>query len=133
MVLAGLPTYNSRIAESVRFMDWGFKAWRSQPLFRKGVTVEKADVQGAWSRQVDLVAPRDLAVTTPVIAMNDLKARVTYTGPIMAPIAQGQHIADLVVTTSDGSTQSLPLVAKEAIAKAGFFGRLWNGFLSLFS
>src|SRR3546814_6039782 len=28
MVLAGLNSYNGRIGESVRFMDWGFKAWK---------------------------------------------------------------------------------------------------------
>ncbi|WP_193378890.1 D-alanyl-D-alanine carboxypeptidase family protein, partial [Sphingobium sp. ba1] len=36
MVVAGLTSFNGRIGESVRFMDWGFKAWKAQPLFKKG-------------------------------------------------------------------------------------------------
>lgn len=132
MVVAGLPTFNGRIAESVRFMDWGFKAWRSRPLFRKGAQVETAEVQGGWSRSVPLVAPRDLAVTLPLTGADRLNARVVYDGPVAAPIARGQEIARLVVTDGDGATQSLPLVAGEDVAQAGFFGRLWTGFLSFF-
>src|SRR5688572_3190911 len=36
MVVAGLGSFNQRIEESVKFMDWGFRAWKSQPLFAKG-------------------------------------------------------------------------------------------------
>jgi D-alanyl-D-alanine carboxypeptidase (penicillin-binding protein 5/6) len=132
MVVAGLPTFNGRISESVRFMDWGFKAWRSRPLFRKGTVVETAQVQGGWSRSVPLVAPRDLAATIPLTAADGVKAQVVYDGPIQAPITKGQEIARLVVTDADGAPQSMPLVAGEDVSQAGFFGRLWNGFLSFF-
>ncbi len=132
MVVAGINSFNGRIAESVRFMDWGFKSWRSRPLFTKGTQVETAEVQGGWSRTVPLVAPRNLAVTLPITGADKLNARVVYDGPVAAPIAKGQEIARLVVTDGDGSTQSLPLVAGEEVAQAGFFGRLWTGFLSFF-
>ena len=133
MVVAGLPSFNGRVDESVRFMDWGFKAWHLRPLAKKGAVLAKADVQGGWSRSVDLVAPRDLVATVPASANGEVKGRVVYSGPIKAPIAQGQTVARLVVDAGDGTTQSLPLVAGAAISEAGFFGRLWMGFLSLFS
>ncbi|MCW2412064.1 MULTISPECIES: D-alanyl-D-alanine carboxypeptidase family protein [unclassified Sphingobium] len=134
MVVAGLTSFNGRVEESVRFMDWGFKAWRSKPLAKKGVTLGQAQVQGGWARSVDLVTPRDLVATVPIAAANgEIKARVVYRGPIKAPIAQGQEIAHLVVDAGDGTTQTLPLVAKEAVSEGGFLARLWNGFLSFFS
>jgi len=134
MVVAGLDSFNGRIEESVRFMDWGFKAWRSKPLAKKGITLGQAQVQGGWARSVDLVTPRDLVATVPIAAANgEIKARIVYRGPIMAPIEQGQEIAQLVVDAGDGTTQTLPLVAKEAVSEGGFFARLWNGFLSFFS
>lgn len=132
MVVAGLPTFNGRIDESVRFMDWGFKAWRLRPLVKKGAMLAQANVQGGWARSVDLVAPRDLAATIPASANGAVRGKVVYSGPIKAPIAQGQEIARLIVDAGDGQTQSLPLVAGEAVPEAGFFGRLWTGFLSLF-
>jgi D-alanyl-D-alanine carboxypeptidase (penicillin-binding protein 5/6) len=132
MVVAGLPSFNGRIEESVRFMDWGFKAWKLRPLAKAGVPLAQARVQGGWSRSVDLVAPRDLVATVPMSANGPVKGRVVYRGPVKAPIAQGQEIARLVVNAGDGTTQSLPLVAREGVAEAGFFGRLWTGFLALF-
>lgn len=132
MVVAGLGSFNQRIEESVKFMDWGFRAWKSQPLFKQNEKVAEAQVQGGGDDVVPLVAPRSIAVTLPAGAAGSIRAKVVYNGPIKAPIAKGQHIADLVVTTADTPPQTMPLVAAEAVGEAGFFGRMWNGLTSLF-
>jgi D-alanyl-D-alanine carboxypeptidase (penicillin-binding protein 5/6) len=62
-----------------------------------------------------------------------MTAKVVYDGPVKAPIKAGQHIADLIVTTSDGPPQTLPLVAESNVGEAGFFGRAWAGLTSLFA
>ncbi|HEX6374325.1 MAG TPA: D-alanyl-D-alanine carboxypeptidase family protein [Allosphingosinicella sp.] len=132
MVVAGLSGYNQRIDESVKFMDWGFRAWKSQPLFSQGEKVADARVQLGGDDHVPLVAPRNIAVTLPAGAAANIRVRVVYDGPIKAPIAKGQHVADLVVSTPDTPPQTMPLVAAEAVGEAGFFGRIWNGLTSLF-
>ena len=132
MVVAGLGSFNGRIEESVRFMDWGFRAWKARRLFRQGETVETAEVQIGSAATVSLVAPRDLAVTLPRTASGSISAKVVYDGPIKAPIAKGQPIAHLIVSTDDTEAQVMPLVAGEAVSEAGFFGRLWNGLKSFF-
>jgi len=131
MVVAGLTSANQRIAESVRFMDWGFRAWQSRALLRQGQRIGEAQVQGGGTANVGLVAPRNIAVTYPAGLGQDLRARIVYHGPVRAPIARGQHIADLVVTTADMPPQTTPLVADSAVAEAGFFGRIWFGLKSL--
>jgi D-alanyl-D-alanine carboxypeptidase (penicillin-binding protein 5/6) len=132
MVLAGLGSYDQRIDESVKFMNWGFRAWRSQPLFAIGRKIAEAQVQLGDSATVGLVAPRNLAVTLPGTAGRDIRVKVVYQGPIKAPIKAGQHIADLVVSTPDTPPQSMPLVAETAVGEAGLFGRIWAGLASLF-
>lgn len=132
MVVAGLTSANARIAESVRFMDWGFRAWKAQPLFKKGQTVETAEVQLGSTTSVPLVALQDMAVTLPRAASSNISVKVAYTGPIKAPIAKGQKIAQLIISTPDTPPQILPLVAGEDVAEAGIFGRLWNGLKSFF-
>jgi len=132
MVIAGLPTYGSRITESVKFMNWGFHAWKSQPLFAQGKKVADAKVQLGSAATVGLVAPRNLAVTLPAgTSPSNVKVTVVYNGPIKAPIAQGQHVADLVVSTPDTPPQTMPLVAEQKVGEAGFFGRIWAGLTSL--
>ena len=132
MVVAGLPTFNGRISESVRFMDWGFKAWKAQPLFKKGAVVETAEVQLGSATTVPLIAPQNMAVTLPRTASSNVQVKVVYTGPIKAPIAKGQQVASLIVSAPDMQRQVMPLVAGEAVEEAGFFGRIWAGILSFF-
>jgi D-alanyl-D-alanine carboxypeptidase (penicillin-binding protein 5/6) len=134
MVVAGLSSFNQRIEESVKFMNWGFRAWQTQPLFPKGKLIGKAQVQLGSSGEVGLVAPQNLAVTVPagLLTNNNMRVKIVYNGPIKAPIAAGQHIADLVVTTGDGGPQVMPLVAQNAVGEAGFFGRVWAGLTSFF-
>lgn len=132
MVVAGLDSFNGRIAESIRFMDWGFRAWKAQPLFKKGQEVEKAPVQLGSESEVGLVAPKNLAVTLPRGASANMTVKLVYDGPIKAPIKKGDKIAQLVVSTPDTAPQVMPLVAANDVEEAGIFGRLWNGFMSLF-
>ncbi len=132
MVLAGLSSANQRVEESVRFMDWGFRAWQAKPLVAKGRKVETAEVQMGSSSSVGLIAPKALTVTVPAGLGNDVKVKVVYSGPIKAPIKAGQHIADLVVSGADMPEQRLPLVAEKDVDAAGFFGRAWSGLTSFF-
>ena len=132
MVVAGLSSFNQRIEESVKFIEWGFRAWSTQPLLNKGQKIETAEVQLGDVSSVGLVAPRNLAVTMPSGAMTGIKVKVVYDGPIKAPIAAGQHIADLVVETPSTPPQVMPLVAENAVGKAGVFRRAWASFLSFF-
>jgi serine-type D-Ala-D-Ala carboxypeptidase (penicillin-binding protein 5/6) len=131
MVIAGLDSFNQRISESVRLMQWGFNAWQSKPLFKAGTSVGTARVQLGSDSEVGLVAPRDLSLTIPAGVLSKVGAmKIRYQGPVKAPIAKGQHVADLVVSMPDGE-QIMPLVAAEAVDEAGFFGRAWLGLKQL--
>ncbi|QKS00947.1 D-alanyl-D-alanine carboxypeptidase [Sphingomonas sp. CL5.1] len=132
MVLAGLTSFNQRISESVRFMDWGFRAWQAKPVVKEGRKVADAEVQMGSSSKVGLVAPRDLKVALPAGAVPVLSAKVVYQGPIKAPIKAGDHVADLIVTSPGLPEQTLPLVADKDVGAAGFFGRAWAGLTGLF-
>jgi D-alanyl-D-alanine carboxypeptidase (penicillin-binding protein 5/6) len=132
MVMAGLTSSGDRAEESVRFMDWGYRAWQAKPVVAKGRRVETADVQLGDAGEVGLVAPRNLTVTLPAGAAPEITAKVVYSGPIKAPIKAGQHIADLVVSSPDMPAQRLPLVADADVGEAGFFGRAWAGLTSFF-
>ncbi len=132
-VVAGLDSWNARVLESKRLIEWGFGAWQAKPLFAAGAKVGTAQVQLGSDSEVPLVAPRNLAVTVPAgLAGGATSLKIRYQGPVAAPIAKGQHIADLVITTGDTPPQVVPLVAGEEVGRAGFFGRIWLGFKSLF-
>lgn len=130
-VLAGLDSYGSRVEESVKFMNWGFNAWEPRKLFDKGTKVQNAEVQLGDSSTVSLVAAKDLFATLPKASDGKISMKVTYDGPIKAPIFKGQPIATLIVTSEDVDQQRIPLVAGEDVGEAGFFNRAWAGLKSL--
>jgi D-alanyl-D-alanine carboxypeptidase (penicillin-binding protein 5/6) len=131
-VLAGLPSWNARVQESTRLIQWGFGAWQAKPLFQQGAKVGTAKVQLGSSSDVPLVAPRNLAVTVPAgLSTGSIQTRIRYQGPLVAPVRKGQEVAQLIVTTGDTPPQIVPLVAGEDVGRAGFFGRIWLGLKSL--
>ncbi|WP_375396365.1 D-alanyl-D-alanine carboxypeptidase family protein [uncultured Sphingomonas sp.] len=132
IVLAGLDSFNGRKEESIKFMNWGFRAWALKPIVGKGRLVATADVQLGSAGSVGLVAPEPLTVTVPAGSNPELRATIIYDGPLKAPIKAGQHLADLVVTAPGMAPQRMALVADKDVGEAGFFGRVWTGFLQLF-
>jgi D-alanyl-D-alanine carboxypeptidase (penicillin-binding protein 5/6) len=130
-VLAGMDSWDQRVQESTRLIQWGFNAWNDKPLFKTGAKVGTAQVQMGSSSEVPLIAPRDLAVSIPAaLSISNAKPvsmKIRYQGPLMAPISKGQEVAQLVITTGDTPPQVVPLVAGEDVGKAGFFGRIWLG------
>ncbi len=132
MVVAGLDSYGGRAEESVRFMEWGFRAWKSRPIVKKGRKVGDVAVQGGGSSEVGVVAPRDLAATIPAGTSPEMQGKIVYQGPVKAPIKAGDHVADLVIDSAGMPQQVLPLVAESDVGEAGFFRRIWLGLTGLF-
>ena len=132
MVVAGLTSFNQRAQESIRFMEWGFRAWQARPVVKAGKSVGTAAVQLGDASEVELVAPKALAVTVPSGTRPQLSGKIVYDGPVKAPIKQGAHIADLVVTAPGLPEQRMPLVAARDVGQAGFFGRAMAGLRGLF-
>ncbi len=132
MVVAGLDSFNQRIEESVKLMEWGFKAWQVKPLYQQGAQIGSARVQLGSESEVALVTPRAYSLTMPAGILSKVtKTKIRYQGPLKAPIKKGDHVADLVVTTTDMGEQVMPLVAGEDVGEAGFLGRAWIGFKQL--
>ena len=131
MVVAGIGSFQSRIDESVKFMNWGFDAWQSQRLFAGGEKITAVPVQLGEANSVDLVTPQNVAVTIPVSDSRKYTLSVRYNGPIKAPFKKGKRVALLVAKFADGSEQVTPLLAANDVGTVGFFGRAMNGFKAL--
>ena len=133
MVVAGLPSMQSRVDEARGMMRWGFDNWQEKPLFNPGQTVTRVPVQLGTGDVVQAVTPHRISMLglrgDPGVAR--LKAR--YAAPVKAPLHKGDRIGQLTVYYPDGLRQDFPLVAANDIAAANFFQRAWNGLRSLWS
>jgi D-alanyl-D-alanine carboxypeptidase (penicillin-binding protein 5/6) len=70
------------------------------------------------------VAGEDLSVLMPALASSQVAAEVVFRGPLEAPIAQGEALAELVFTPEGLPEVRLPLVADRDVARGGFVSRM---------
>jgi len=124
LVLNGMASMQERATESEKLIEWGFREFGNYALFRKGDQVETAEVWLGQAPVVGLTLDRDLVVTLPRRARQQMKLAVHYDGPVPAPIAAGQPIAHLVLTAPGVPAIERPLHAAAVVGKLDFFSRI---------
>lgn len=91
---------------------------------KAGTRVAEADVFMGQQRRVGLVPASDAALLLPAPAPDSLSGEIVYTGPLQAPIAQGQQIAELIINVPGLPDARIPLVAEAEVPRGGFFTRV---------
>jgi D-alanyl-D-alanine carboxypeptidase (penicillin-binding protein 5/6) len=132
MVIAGAHSEAERAAASRALLEWGFSEWQARPLFAPGKKVAEARVQEGNVRSVPLVADRGVAAVLPKGERGPIALRLSYRGPLVAPIAKGTRVAELENWAGEGPPSHLPLYAGAAVSKASPLNRLVNGIVGLF-
>ncbi len=122
--LSGLESSRARAEVSEQITNWAFRQFSEHNLLKEGKRVATAEVWMGTAPRVGLVAEKDVNVLLPVLGQDDVKAEVVYNGPIEAPIAKGQVLAELVLTPNDLPEIRVPLVAEADVAAGGFAVRL---------
>lgn len=131
LVIGGAPSEATRAAAAEGLAEWGFTAWDSRQLVRKGQVVGRALVQDGSARAVDLVPLRDWRLTVPHGSTARVATRIVYRGPLRAPIEAGQVVAGLEVTVPGLPPHDIPLATGQRVTRAGPFDRVVNGLLGL--
>ena len=130
MVVAGSPSGRARNRAARQFIEWGFTAFEPRRVYAPGETIAKARVQGGDAASVDLVVDGPLYVD--ILRGNDpeISFSVRYEGPLQAPIAQGEEVAELAVSIEGQPEYRVPLKARDAVEEANLVERVLNGIRS---
>lgn len=128
MVLAGVPQGRLRAELARNYMEWGFSTFDRKRLFASGEVIAHARVQNGDARRAALVANGPVEVSVPRDHAGALTATIAYDGPVRAPLAAGQHIAVLTITSPGMATAQIPLLVRDDVGAAGPFDRIINGF-----
>jgi serine-type D-Ala-D-Ala carboxypeptidase (penicillin-binding protein 5/6) len=126
-VVLGTASREARAGESQKLLNWGYTAWDAVRLFDDGKPAARVPVWKGTAREASLGAAAALFVAVPRGEGDKLKTVIERTDPLVAPLAKGQRVGTLKVTTAAGATvTTLPLVVQEAVPEAGIFGRAWD-------
>jgi serine-type D-Ala-D-Ala carboxypeptidase (penicillin-binding protein 5/6) len=123
-VVNGLQSAQERRIETEQMVRWAFANFQPVRFFDQGETVGMAEVWMGEVPTVPLVAPRNLHMLVPHDAKAAVTAQVVYRGPVEAPVAAGDTIADLVVTVPDREPARFPLVAAADVPRGGLLRRI---------
>lgn len=115
LVVAGLESEAEREAEARKLLDWGFRAFQQVTAFEDGEIVGEASVYGGDIGRVPLQAKGPIRVLVARDAGEDLRARVVYEGPLMAPLEAGARVGALKVWDGDRVIQETPLYTTQAV------------------
>jgi len=133
MVVAASNTSYSRAQAARELTEWGFASHVSRPLFRAGDLIGPAQVQNGSKSTVPMLAQGPINASFPLGNSGDFKLTLRYEGPLKAPIAKGEQIAELEIKIDGIPASRVPLVTGNAVEKAGMFKRLFNGLTGIFS
>ncbi len=126
-VVLGTASREARAGESQKLLNWGFQAWDTVRLFEAGKSVMSVPVWKAKVPEAKLGAAGAVFVSVPKGEGDKLKTQVERTDPLLAPLAQGQQVGQIKVSTSGGTAvASVPLVVLEPVELAGVIGRTWD-------
>jgi len=127
-LVMGADSIQGRASEAQKLLNWGFTAFDDVRLVEAGKPVG-APVQ-VWKgsrAQVGLGSPQAVYVAVPKGEGDRLKTRIERTDPLVAPLAKGQRVGSLLVSTAAGSAiATIPLTVLEDVPQAGLFGRAWD-------
>ena len=123
-VLTGLDNVNARREESEKIVNWAFRQFAQKQVVSAGTELARAEVWMGDALDVGLVVPDDVSLLVPTLTPESVKASVEFSGPVAAPIAEGQALGELVVDREGLPQARFPLVSSAAVAKGGFGVRL---------
>jgi len=126
-VVLGTKSMEARASESQKLLNWGFQAFDAIRLFDTGKPMTTVPVWKGASNEAKLGAAGAVFVSVPRGEGSTLQTKLERTDPLVAPLALGQRVGTLKVTTVSGTTVAeVPLVVMEGVEQAGIFGRAWD-------
>ena len=127
-LVMGADSMQSRANEVQKLLNWGFTAFDDVRLVEAGKPIgAPVPVWKGTQAQVGLGSADAIYVAVPKGEGDRLKTQVERTDPLVAPLAKGQRVGSLKVTTASGTAiATIPLTVLEEVPQAGLFGRAWD-------
>jgi D-alanyl-D-alanine carboxypeptidase (penicillin-binding protein 5/6) len=116
VVLTGLKSAKERAEDAKKLLDYGFKNFEPRILFAEGQTVAAAKVFGGAHGSVAVAAKGAVKLMVPRGVSDKIVVKMVYTGPVRAPIQEGQAIGSLQVWRADAKVLDVPVQASESVA-----------------
>ena len=126
-VVLNTTSMEARANESQKLLNWAFLAFDTMRLFEAGKVIAEPQVWKGKDSTVKLGAAGPVFLSVPKGEGGKLQTKVERTDPLVAPLAKGQRVGRIVVTTAGGTQVAVvPLVVLAGVEESGLIGRAWD-------
>ncbi len=126
-VVMGTDSEEARAAASQSLLNYGFRFFETYQLYDADDELKIERIWRGRANEVSLGIEDDLFVTVPRGRYDALEARLEMNGILSAPVAAGETVGRLLIALDGQTVAERPLVARQDVAEAGFFGRTSDG------
>ena len=131
-VVLGAQTDALRTSETQKLLNFGFQAYDTRRVYRKGQAVATPPVFKGTRATVPLGFDHDVWLTLPRDRFEGLGALLETRQPFVAPLAAGQKAGIMKIMREQSTLAEIPVVALEEVPVAGFLSRGWDTLRLLF-
>ncbi|MDG0991414.1 MAG: D-alanyl-D-alanine carboxypeptidase [Luminiphilus sp.] len=127
-VVLGSNSTRSRKAETRSLLNYGFRFYKNLEVVTGVASLGSTRV---WKGNAETIDGGLLETVTVVVPRNQATPEViaSFDDPLQAPINKGDAVGRLQVFLDGELLLERPLQALQSVEPAGFFKRLWDGFL----
>ena len=123
-VITGLESAKARADEAARIITWAFRQFSNKNISLADPTLAQASVWMGSSRTVGLKMREPLQILVPTTGSYEIKSKISYAGPLQAPILKGDVVAELIVSVNDVFETRAPLIAATSVPLGGLLTKL---------
>lgn len=126
-VVLGTASDSARTMESQKLLNYGFQFFDSARLYQKDQKIADLKVWKGSQNTLKAGFNRDTYVALPKGQQQRLKAEMTTTQPLLAPLSVGQKVGTVKFLLEGKLVAEQPLEALDDVRVANIFGRTWDG------
>jgi serine-type D-Ala-D-Ala carboxypeptidase (penicillin-binding protein 5/6) len=125
-IVLGSTSETTRANEAQKLLNWGYTAYDAIKLFDANQPVATPEIWKGTEKTVKLGRTQAVVVAVPSGMAGRLKTQLARPDPLVAPLAKGQPVGTLKISSGDQALLDVPLFALEAVEEAGIFRRAWD-------
>lgn len=123
-VISGLGSEAERAQEARQIVNWAFRGFVKRTAAQADAPLAEVPVWMGSKPTLPLVPAQDVDILVPAGEAETVTANLVYEGPVAAPVAKGDRVAELVLTVPGLPERRVPLVAGTSVAEGGVAVRL---------
>ena len=133
----GTSSSEARAQEVQKMLNYGFRYFETERLFRAGQELMASRVWGGQADEVSVGMPEDIYVTIPRGSREKLESVVDLDSVIKAPIKVGDELGRVRVVLDGETLVDESVLALTEVPEGGLFKRIWDAiklfFVQLFN